>query len=399
MSEQFEDSIRKKLQEADIPFEPAAWDQMTKRLDDSGRRRPFFWWWAGGLIFLLGVGGWWFYQQQVGDKAEQQSRIPVTENAAGQQTTGEGKPGYITPAPGATSADPQTEKKPDGEGNTSVAATPGKTGVDKPAANNVPVAERDSSIVPNDADEDKPTHVSATQPPAIPPAANTAGVDKPAALAAPNANPTLADSSLNEAPRRLPLKNKPVKRRFDAGITLGPDYNTIPSLQYGRIGFGGGLLLRYHINSSFYLSTGAAYTKKLYGANDKDYYSPYPTNYKKIDADCNVLDVPLNIHYTFLHRPKHSWSAMVGASSYFMLKEKYDYYTNSGGKYTREYNNSNQHYFSVLNVGVNYERQTGGRIKWGLQPYLKLPLGGVGQGKVNLYSAGVSLQVTVGKKD
>ncbi|WP_208728438.1 porin family protein [Chitinophaga alhagiae] len=199
---------------------------------------------------------------------------------------------------------------------------------------------------------------------------------------------------------KLPVKpaQKTRKRGFEGGITLSADYNSVPSLKYGRIGFGGGLLIKYHISNSFYLSTGASYTKKLYGAEDRDYTSNYPTNYKKIEADCNVLDVPLNLHYTFLHRPKARWSAMAGASSYFMLKEKYEYYNYSGGKYTREYNNSNHHYFSVLNLGVNYERETRGRISWGLQPFVKVPLSGVGAGGVKLHSAGVSLQVTVGQK-
>jgi hypothetical protein len=77
---------------------------------------------------------------------------------------------------------------------------------------------------------------------------------------------------------------------------------------------------------------GAIYTKKVYGAMPKDYTFTYPTNYVKIDADCDVLDVPLNVHYTFLDGPKSSWSALAGASTYLMLKEKYDYYWANNNK-------------------------------------------------------------------
>lgn len=455
MSEQFENSIRKRLQEAEPPFDPAAWDQMKKRLDNSSGRRPAFWWWMGGLLLLLGVGGWWWFsQQQDKNRTDPDNRISVTDSTGVDKqlsTSGEGNKN----TPLQTTGDRSTQNNiapdanvPAGAGNTagavnqvnenasSTKAVNPLPGVNNPAKKNV---AQQNTGVPNPRlnDQSNKNTAPATTGVLIPgvnnqtnkiaspanPAIPTQDVNKQADKKAPEANagtpsvnnePDKNASPANESNQPPAVNNqpgtapatgsnataakKPRKRGFDAGITLGPDYNTTPTLKNGRLGFGGGLLIRYHINSNFYLSTGAAYTKKLYDARDEDYYSAYPTNYKKIAADCNVLDVPLNVHYTFLHRPKSSWSVMAGASSYFMLKEKYEYYTNSGGKYKREFNNKNQHYFSVLNVGVSYERETPGRINWALQPYVKLPLGGVGEGKVNLYSAGVSLQVTIGKK-
>ncbi|RPE13637.1 hypothetical protein EGT74_09020 [Chitinophaga lutea] len=439
MSEQFENSIRKKLQEADVPFDPAAWDQMKKRLDDSGRRRGAFYWWTAGLLLLLGLGSWWwFLEQQPVDKNES-DRISVTDslNKAGAHSPETQE--NIKDRPATPHQTPAAGISLPGASGTIEPATSAGIDVDKPAGNNTATpsaslaltpAKKNTTIVDNlqqrgvttAKTENNQTTVDNTAPknPVAPvnivptPAGSTkdsskltAGVNNPKATNIPSVKTTPApanpvnDSSKITAAVDNPVqeKKKKQKRGFDAGITLGPDYNAVPSLKHGRIGFGGGLLIRYHINNNFYLSTGASYNKKLYGAEDKDYDSPYPTYYKKIDADCNVLDVPLNVHYTFLHKPKSTWSAMVGASSYFMIKEKYEYYTLSGGKYKREFNNSNQHYFSVLNLGVNYERNTKGVIQWGVQPYVKLPLGGVGAGNVKLLSAGVSFQVTVGKKD
>ncbi|WP_343700480.1 porin family protein [Chitinophaga sp.] len=415
MSEQFENSIRKKLQDAEAPFDPAAWDQMKKRLDDADRRRPAFWWWSGGLglLFLLGAGGWWWFSQHppstsneprnsitVTDSISQQAADkPANEEASRRNINGNNtavdtvdkssadavpavntagvsinKPVFAAPLNNTNSNRP---------GKPAIDNLQGNENLNKPAAGNY-------------------TNIATNQLPDTTREQQRENVDKPAVTAAQqdkilNAIPDTASSAA--APEKpAPPRQKIRKRGFEGGITLGPDYNTVPSLKHGRIGFGGGLIIKYHINNSFYLSTGASYTKKLYGAEDKDYSSNYPTNYKIIEADCNVLDVPLNLHYTFLHRPQARWSLMAGASSYFMVKEKYEYYNYSGGKYTREYNNNNHHYFSVLNLGVNYERETRGRINWGIQPFVKVPLGGVGQGSVKLYSAGASLQVTVGKK-
>ncbi len=468
MSEQFENSIRKKLQEADVPFDPAAWDQMKKRLDDSGRRRGAFYWWIAGLLLFLGMGSWWWFAQYQPETKSEKNRIAVTDSSAtGSNTPSspekENIPGQpavpntaLTPAkplpntPGGsvpvttsgvdvdkpannagTASAPRIGKTPSGKYTTNVdnaqpqRTTAGKTGGKPAGYNTVPAnSPAPANIIPaplNTLKDSSTNTVSVDKPRAnnAPPAAiiptpliiakdsskSTVGVDKPKAINAPpptNAPATTANDTaqrITNVDNPSAEKKKKQKRGFDAGITLGPDYNAVMSLKAGRLGFGGGLLIRYHINNNFYLSTGASYNKKLYGAEDKDYNSPYPTYYKKIDADCNVLDIPLNVHYSFLHKPKSTWSAMVGASSYFMVKEKYEYYTYSGGKYRREYNNDNQHYFSVLNLGVNYERNTGGIIKWGVQPYVKLPLAGVGQGSVKLLSAGVSFQVTVGKKD
>lgn len=411
MSEQFENSIRKKLEEVDIPFDPAAWEKMKKRLDDSDRRRPVFWWWTSGLLLLLllGGGGWWFYAQQDHSTTVLQN-VPVEKTT----TAPEAVAGNTPAITGAVKVTPPSE-------NTEKENIPNKTTL---ASEDQP-ATKGSTI--NKSTSNEPTtnksniSKSTTNEPITTSANNSTATEKqeltplrydiqpilfnqlqkisiPANV---NNFPVInipTDTTANNYTKKT-ARPKKRKSGFEGGITLGPDYNIAPSFKMGKLGFNGGLLLRYHVNNRLSLSIAAVYAKKLYGATPKDYKFDYPTNYVKINADCNVLDVPLNVHYKFLDLPKSSWSAMAGASSYFMLKEKYDYYWANNTKRTREFSNQNQHYFSVLNLGVTYERKTAGRLKWGLQPYVKVPMAGVGEGKVKLSSAGVSLQLTLGKKD
>ncbi|SIO45843.1 outer membrane beta-barrel protein [Chitinophaga niabensis] len=408
MSEQFENSIRKKLEEVDIPFDPAAWDDMKKRLDDSDKRRPVFWWWTSGLLLLLllGGGGWWWYAQQGQSTAVQ--NVPV-ENIAG---------GNNVNTPAITGTDnvttPLSEKLNKANKPTLSEKTPNTSPTEK--TSNTSLSEKittpnnkttrpSKEPIQTSTNEviiiKEPTTTSEGSTPLLPyeiqpiPFNQLKKISIPANV---NNSPVInipTDTTANSYTK----KPKKKKTGFDGGITLGPDFNIAPSFTRGKPGFNGGLFLRYHVNNRLSLSVAAIYAKKVYGATPKDYKFSYPTNYVKIDADCNVLDVPLNVNYTFLDRPKSSWSAMAGASSYFMLKEKYDYYWANNNKRTREFSNQNQHYFSVLNLGVTYERKTSGRLKWGLQPYVKVPLNGVGEGKVKLSSAGVSLQLSLGKKD
>ena len=57
---------------------------------------------------------------------------------------------------------------------------------------------------------------------------------------------------------------------------------------------------------------------------------------------------------------------------------------------TAEYNffNENKHVFSIVNLSAGYEK-TWNRFGLQVSPYAKLPLKGIGGGKVKLASAGV----------
>lgn len=480
MSEQFEHNIRKRLQDAEAPFEPMAWERMEKLLDDPRRRRPL-WWWLGGLALILGLGGWWFFSGGNVDNAPAGTKTDIVSED--QRSGGTEKPGADhqrvdneIDANGKSDETAGEPKKSPGNENQLVdKVTPADTenpdvdnpastrlkssahlrlstaktnidnsGVDKPASrdrkssdgfpHSSTKTENENPVVDNAAPIPQKTS-DGLQPAPIKVNTENAGVDKPAQ---PSPSPSAGNREhvKTQLPAAIPSnpdkKNDPGKsvvdnsatstsalkpsvpdstgdasrdawkaprrKGFEGGIFLGPDVNATGSFTGVRAGFTGGLLLRYHVNNRWFISTGAAYTKKLYGASPKEYDSPYPGNYVDIDADCDVIDVPLNLHYVFADRPSGRWNVSAGASTYFMLREKYDYYYPNNYKRTRVFSNQNQHWFSVINLSAGWEKNTKGRVNWGLQPYVKIPAGGVGEGKVKLYSAGVSLQVTMGKK-
>lgn len=421
MSEQFENIIRKKLQEAEPSFDPAAWDQMKKKLDDADRRRPFFWWWAGGLLLIVGLGGWWWFGTQRANVNEQtKSPIAAVTDAntppAGENVnnippsanTGAGAPGVNNPAGknDHTTKGPLSKNTP--AGGATLYPNSGKV-VDNPVQTAPSSVTGNNTQVPANV-HNQPTSSSPVTENAQTPAATPENVNNPAtasplpavvpATPANVDNPAqkTTDSAATGQDQKEKRPAKKQKRGFDGGLFLGPDLNVTPAFEGLPIGATGGLIIRYHVNNRWYLSTGVGYAKKLYGATPAEYSTTYPPNFYAIDADCDVIDIPLNVSYTFAQGKTSSWSAMVGASSYLMVKEKYEYYYPNDIKYSRQYNNQNQHYFSVINLGVTWEKQTKSRLSWGLQPYVKIPLSGVGQGKVRVYSAGVTVQAILGKK-
>ena len=56
--------MRNKLQGAEFPFDPIAWEQMEAMLDEKKDRKGFFWWWFGGVAacLLLAVGMFGYHQ-------------------------------------------------------------------------------------------------------------------------------------------------------------------------------------------------------------------------------------------------------------------------------------------------------------------------------------------------
>jgi hypothetical protein len=77
-----------------------------------------------------------------------------------------------------------------------------------------------------------------------------------------------------------------------------------------------------------------------------------------------------------------------------MRQEKYtyEYYPYGGNQgYSKDWQikNQNQHLFSIYNLSVGYGRQLSRGVLLGVEPFVKVPLAGVGAGKIKLASAGV----------
>lgn len=428
MSDHFDDKIREKLQQADFPFDQDAWAKMEEKLNalNPTRKRPFFLrWWKGGLLLLLGVSAGIVTWQQTVNKPTATTLIDQHKTAATVLDTTTGTLHNIN--------DPKAERLQQAVPDKAIAGPRTAplqhnlqqqdvvTVNEKAIANNShhvdkvngleqnslkqqgasPVKRKDNGypqpgnesdvvfIKPVQAlglsatDDDKPVLAAAT------PILESVKGNKPGKV---NISSTLS-TQIPELTIKT-VENKRLQRHgFALGIAVGPDFSVAPGLRYGNYGVNAGLQLQYAFNNRWSVSTAAMYAKKVYGATKHDYTSPY--NFEKIEANCDVIDVPLNINYTLFQNGIHSWSATVGASSYFMLREDYRYYYRYSPPKEYVYQNENQHYFSVLNLGIGYQQQSARHIMWGIQPYAKIPMAGVGNGKVKLNSIGVLFHINL----
>lgn len=194
-------------------------------------------------------------------------------------------------------------------------------------------------------------------------------------------------------------KQQTFLRSIKLSLVVAPDVTTVKFKDAATISANAGILICLPLSEKFDLVTGVIWADKRYAASYYDYTptSDYWTGKKKpssIDASCSVLDIPLNIKYKLYSSGKNELSIQAGFSSYIMLKENYTYhYTYGYYPYSKtiDFRNQNRHLFGIQNVAVNYSRKLSPALSVGIEPFVKLPLSGIGAGQIKLKSAGVFL--------
>jgi len=232
------------------------------------------------------------------------------------------------------------------------------------------------------------TNVSEGEPPAE---AATAGSEKK----------TETDSSLavnHISPASHPLKKTGSSAGIFFTLSAGPDVSAV-GLTTGKTRVATGIGIGYRISGRFSVRTGFYSARKVYTADGSDYkgsavFMSYYPNLKSVEGDCRVFEIPLLVDYHFGGKKKHSWFLSTGLSSLLMKKEVYDYYyrPNSSTYYvnkSRTFNNENQHFFSVADLSGGYSVNLNKTFSMQAEPYLRVPLTGIGQGRINLNSAGI----------
>jgi hypothetical protein len=191
--------------------------------------------------------------------------------------------------------------------------------------------------------------------------------------------------------------------RFTLSILAAPDVNAVNSFNRNQVGTNFGLQVAVHLSKKFSISTGAAYAIKPYEASGSQYNSVNWQGRASSDlpnyiaANCKVLDIPVNVNYRFYSKGKNAFALGTGFSSYIMLRENYHFDFDDGSgrpSYDVQVNNRNQHWFGVVNVNATYERKINSKFSTIIQPYVKLPITGIGNGRVDLKSTGVALGIS-----
>lgn len=202
-------------------------------------------------------------------------------------------------------------------------------------------------------------------------------------------------------PERIKAPAVKQKSRFVLSILAAPDLTSVQKSGTSSLSGSFGVEATYAITKRLSITTGAAYAKKIYDS-DFSLYKPN-TSYifkiapSNIHANCDVIDIPLNVNYKVFGNNRNSVSVSTGLSSYLMLKEQYTYSYDGvyQGPQGWEVKGQNQHYLGIANVGVEFQHKINNNLSISAKPFMKIPLTNIGYGNSKLSSTGVAVSVNM----
>ncbi|HSZ84500.1 MAG TPA: hypothetical protein VK787_00630 [Puia sp.] len=209
------------------------------------------------------------------------------------------------------------------------------------------------------------------------------------------------DSTQKQVVPQASKKNSPEKTKIHflyAGIVGGADVSTVEFQSVKNTGYTAGVLLGYQLNKKLSIESGFLVDKKFYYTDAKDFSTKKVTIYPgwtilNVTGNCFMFELPVNIKYNWTSTAKSNWFSTVGMSSYFMKKEDYNYRIESSPQMqwsqSESYPNSSVNWFGVINLSGGYMHTLGKTGSLRVEPYLKIPVQGLGVGSLSVWSTGI----------
>lgn len=415
------------------PQDGSAWKDMASLLDKNPIKPASFWNWktisgvtATGLLAVTAV---WFATttqegitktitengsnnatQGVVQEQKEQSHPTGKQDLAPSQSVEDKSSG--TRAVGSTESKVKSKAEQRGEHNVESGTEP------KRASNQI--TSKPSSVTGNKGTATKNSDgVSAGSAVAVVPIVNESGTavrseSNSSATSAHKNDDMLAVDSVKAVAKQVALTDSTessteIASKMDSeskarGVVsikavVSPDYSSVNYFSAAKTGINYGLLAGYSFNNRWSVYTGVISSKKLYDTKEIEtsYFidgQDYPV--KEVKGDCRILDIPINVYYTFFPERSFSIRAGLGLSSYIMRRETYVYCVDNYGTdayYEQNVNGKNNEWFKVMNLSVAVSKKLTPRLSAEFEPFVKAPLAGVGEGKVSLVSMGAFINL------
>ena len=427
----------------EFEYNDAAWDKMEILLDDRDRRRRrFLWWFFGGVLSILSIGGVYFLnysnQEIEIDKKVETIILPETEELSTSKNAivAPIKKNFLTKndaktAPKVTqvtkgqsiqktgtSFDNTTIKinqkaKKESSSNTAERQT-ATTIVNPKKVLPISTAKRLASEVTllGQSSTDLPSELKANQTLEKKVLTATLATKKRANNFLLDALPTLPSTIdfsselilldtifLKKGETVLPPSKKRTNNHFVVGVLLGREISFV-DMGICDPKWKTGLSLAYRFSGKHSIRIEGSYSQKEYVASGAKYIAPqgfWETGIppQSTTGTCNILETSITESYFFKGYSAKGFYINGGLTSYFMLKEWYDYEYDSmeaGLRRAWGTKNENQHWFGIGEVSFGYNLPFSNNASLQIAPFAQIPLIGVGHGQIKLFSSGINLR-------
>jgi len=400
-------------------FNEDDWDALEQMLDKGKKRRGIIYWLpiaSGIAAMLLLFLGWWFFKPNVQDNnttGQQQVKVkpvaPKTNSVTGNGGIQQPQTDTIQKALPANNNLAANSSSTSSHANTSQTTllpsvraghrNAGGTG-DKSTIGSDTIMRRYPALIAGTGTKGNNNPASNLL------ASSVSSLNlTQASLSAPDFKtqidrPLVINTSTSKPDKKITKQSFGYRPQWAITALASSDVNGTSSFQ-GKVGSNYGLLLSFGATKKLTITSGVVYSSKPYNTSFANYNTTYNFKHDPIDvtADCKMLDIPINIGYQVYGNFRNKLSVGTGLSSYLMLHEKYTYNYGNGANsaawpQTYTVPNSKGYLLSIININATYEHKINSKFGVSVQPYMKVPISGVGYSDIKLQSTGVAVGVT-----
>jgi hypothetical protein len=216
--------------------------------------------------------------------------------------------------------------------------------------------------------------------------------------------------------RKLPANNKNdialqnaihQNRGIYWGFTAGPQMNEVKSQGMNKTGFDLGILAGYRFNKRISIETGFLFATKNYYSDGKYFkMAPDPSmppnmTLMSLKGNSKIIEIPVKFKYDFINNGRNNLFSAAGITSYLLTKETNNYHAMVNGSpqdMDKSYNDVTNYTAATFYFSAGYEHRILKRNKIRIEPFLQIPLKGIGVGKMPVTSTGLHLGITWERK-
>ena len=188
------------------------------------------------------------------------------------------------------------------------------------------------------------------------------------------------------------------------GAVAGPLFDEVKNQGLKKTGFSVGNVAGYQFKNLLALETGLLFAKKPYFTTGK-YFNmdkignsmPAGMQILSLEGNNYVLEIPVKLKYDFLRRSKSNLFISAGITSYINTNEKNNYLVFLNGSQqsmTNSYKNKSRSLAATFDISAGYEHKIGKSNRIRIEPYLQIPLKGMGVGSMPMMTSGFRIGIT-----
>jgi hypothetical protein len=211
-----------------------------------------------------------------------------------------------------------------------------------------------------------------------------------------------AAGSPNTAIQPMVKVSTQAQKYFYFGLAAGPDYSTVKFQAIKHTGFSIGAVFGVYMGHGISVESGLLYTAKKYYSSGSHFKPIYigpvdRPDFKSVNTDGSFVEIPLLLRVNLANRKRYNFFVSGGLSSYFTTKEKNEitFHRQSGEEIRhRDSDEPCNNIFSIFHLSAGYELKLNAKNAFRFEPYLKLPLSGIGEGGLPVTSSGIYINFT-----